>query len=278
MKRFLLLLILPLVAYSPAQELKRIELDVEGTAREALVYAPADARQTNAPLVFVWHGHGGNMNSSARGFSIHTHWPQAICVYPQGLNTPGRLTDPEGKKPGWQSGVGMLGDRDLKFFDALLAKMKSDFKVDAARIYSTGHSNGGGFTYLLWAARGEVLAAVAPSAAILPRQAGIDAASLKPKPAMHLAGETDPLVKFDWQKSMMETVKKVNGCENDGKAWSDKCLIYQSKTGTPFVSFIHAGGHQFVPEAPALIVRFFKEHSLMDIKTPSAHRTTRSIR
>ena len=51
-------------------------------------------------------------------------------VYPQGLNTPGKLTDPEGKKPGWQHGPGAEGDRDLKFFDAMLAEVRGDYKVD----------------------------------------------------------------------------------------------------------------------------------------------------
>ena len=46
----------------------------------------------------------------------------------------------------------------------MLARLKTDYKVDDKRIYSTGHSNGGGFTYLLWAARGDVFAAFAPSA------------------------------------------------------------------------------------------------------------------
>ena len=80
----------------------------------------------------------------------------------QGLPTPGQLTDPEGKRNGWQKTVGDQKDRDLKFFDAVLTKLKADYKVDESRIYSMGHSNGGGFTYLLWAARGDQFAAFAP--------------------------------------------------------------------------------------------------------------------
>ncbi|HSH96120.1 MAG TPA: prolyl oligopeptidase family serine peptidase, partial [Roseimicrobium sp.] len=210
-----------------------------------------------APLVFVFHGHGGNSRNAVRSFAMDENWPEAISVYMQGLNTPGRLTDPEGKKPGWQSGAGDQGDRDLKFFDAVLKRMKDDFKVDEKRIYSTGHSNGGGFTYLLWAERGDVFAAVAPSAAAAAR---LDSSKLKPKPAMHLAGEKDPLVKYEWQKAMMESVRKLNSCETAGKDWDKQCLAYTSKTGTPFVSFIHPGGHEFVKEAPPLIVKFFKQH------------------
>jgi polyhydroxybutyrate depolymerase len=129
-----------------AQQLDRWELTVEGAPREALVYAPAVAKSTATPVVFAFHGHGGSAAGAARMFAVHRHWPEAIAIYLQGLNTPGRLTDPEGKKPGWQHGAGVLGDRDLKFFDAVLTKLQTDYRVDAKRIYSTGHSNGGAFT------------------------------------------------------------------------------------------------------------------------------------
>lgn len=236
---------------------ERIELQVDGAARTGVLYAPASAAETPAPLVFVFHGHGGRAEGMARTFPMYKHWPEAISVYLQGLNTPGRLTDPEGKRPGWQHDIGAQGDRDLKFFDAALAHVKGKFKMDEKRIYCTGHSNGGGFTYLLWAARGHVFAAVAPSAAAA---AGRFAKDLKPKPAMHLAGENDKLVKFEWQKATMEAVRALNGCDAEGQPWAPLATLYPSKGGTPFVAFIHPGAHGIAPGAPELIVRFFKEH------------------
>jgi polyhydroxybutyrate depolymerase len=232
---------------------------VDGVAREALVYAPVKAKAEPAPVVFVFHGHGGSMTGVARSFSIHTRWPEAVVVYPQGLNTPGRLTDPEGRKPGWQHSIGAQGDRDLKFFDAMLASLQQDYKVDDKRIYSTGHSNGGGFTYLLWAARGDKFAALAPSAAaltpaLLPK--------LKPKPVIHFAGEADPLVKFEWQQKTIDAVLKLNEC-GAAQPWGDLkfCKLYSSKLGAPVVAFIHPGNHQFHPGSPAAIVKFFKEQA-----------------
>jgi len=35
-----------------------------------------------------------------------------------------------------------------------------------------------------------------------------------------------------------------------------------SKDGTPFVSLLYPGGHAFPDEAPALIVKFFKEQQV----------------
>ena len=256
LRAFHLALLLLLPAFLSAEQPARREWTVDGVTREALVHAPSKAKTEATPLVFAFHGHGGTMNNAARTFAYHTLWPDAIVVYPQGLNTPGRLTDPEGKKPGWQSGPGDQGDRDLKFFDTILESLRHDCKVDAKRIYATGHSNGGGFTYLLWAMRGDRFAAVAPSAAAAPKVQSL----LKPKPVLHLAGENDPLVKYAWQQFTMTALRKLNEC-GEGKSWEKFCTLYPSKIGTPVVTFIHPGGHQFPSEAPATIVKFFKEHA-----------------
>lgn len=246
-----------------ADEPVRKEWSVDGVAREAMVYVPASAKTNAAPVVFVFHGHGGGMRLTERGWSIHKVWPEAIVVYPQGLNTPGKLTDPEGKKTGWQSAMGLQGDRDLKFFDVMLASLKSDYKVDTKRIFATGHSNGGAFTYLLWQARGDVFAAFAPSAAPATFLAEGKAVTdkLKPKPFLHFGAENDPLVKFAWQKATIDKLKEFNQC-GEGKSWMDEkgATIYASKVGAPVVTYIHNGEHKFPSNAPALMVKFFKEY------------------
>lgn len=116
----------------------KLEIAVDGVTRTGFVYEPPTAKESPAPVVFVWHGHGGTAMAAGRSFAMHKHWPEAISVYLQGLNTPGKLTDPEGKKPGWQHGAGAEGDRDLKLFDAVLAHLKEKFKVDAKRLFRPG--------------------------------------------------------------------------------------------------------------------------------------------
>jgi polyhydroxybutyrate depolymerase len=264
-RRFALLLsalacLAPLVAPTAggAAEPERRTWTIDGTEREAIIYKPAAKSAGAAPLVFGFHGHGGNMNQAARSFHLHDEWPEAVVVYMQGVPTPGQLTDPEGKRNGWQKTVGDQNDRDLKLFDAVLATMKKDYGVDAKRIYSTGHSNGGAFTYLLWSARPDTFAAVAPSGAA---GAVRMRAQLKPCPCLHLAGETDPLVKFEWQEASMKAVRAVNGCTGEPTKWAEGCLEYKSEQGAPFVSYIHPGGHRYPDAAPGLIVKFFKEHT-----------------
>ncbi len=255
----LLLLLCALISQicAAAEPWTRREWTVDGVPREALLHIPVVEKGGLMPVVFAFHGHGGNMRNSTRAFPIPELWPQALVVCMQGLPTPGRLTDPEGKKNGWQSGAGDQGDRDLKFFDAVLATLKKEQPVDPARIYSLGHSNGGGFTYLLWAERGEVFAAVAPSGSAafksLPK--------LKPKPVLHVAGETDPLVKYDWQQRMIEGLRALNQC-GPGVAWDldANCTHYPSAIGAPLVTAIHPGGHEYPKQAPAVIVKFFQQH------------------
>jgi polyhydroxybutyrate depolymerase len=254
----LILLGLTLVAasFSRAADLQRLSWNVDGVAREALVHLPAKGPTTGAPLVFVFHGHGGSMNQAARSMPIHEKWPEAIVVYPQGLPTVGQLTDKEGSRAGWQGRAGTEGDRDLKFFDVMWADLQTRYQPDLKRIYATGHSNGGGFTYLLWAERGAVFAALAPSSALLAR--GFQNAT--PKPVLHVASPQDPLVKFSWQQRMIDQVLRLNSC-GPFKPAAMGYTEYPSSRGTDVAVYLHDGGHRYPSDvAPELIVKFFQAH------------------
>jgi len=271
-RRFLLCLALCFIpALAPAQNValppgfQRWEMTVDGLERSGLVHAPVSAKTTPAPLVFAFHGHGGRAAGAVRSFPMHREWPEAISVYLQGVNTPGRLTDPEGKKPGWQHRAGDHGDRDLKFFDAVLARLKQEYRIDERRIHVTGHSNGGAFTYLLWATRGALFASVAPSGSAAAQSLPL----LKPKPVLHVAGEKDPLVKYAWQRATMNALRKLNGCVAEGKPWGEHCTFFASPSGTPVVEFVHPGGHEFPAGAAPAMVKFFQEYPAA---APSAAR------
>jgi polyhydroxybutyrate depolymerase len=252
----IVLLTLAAAPLVPAAEPQRQQWTVDGLDREALLYLPSKPTAGGAPVVFGFHGHGGSMQNAARSFRLHDMWPEALVVYMQGVPTPGRLTDPEGRRNGWQHDAGDHGDRDLKFFDAVFKTLREQQTIDEDRVYATGHSNGGAFTYLLWAQRPDVFAAMAPSAA-----SSRSVRSLKPKPALHIAGENDQLVRFAVQQLAMQAVRRINGCAETGEVWADGCTLYPSENGTPFVSFIHPGGHKYPAEAPELIVKFFKQHA-----------------
>lgn len=240
-----------------AAALERFVWTVDGVEREALVHVPADAAKGGVPLVLAFHGHGGTAAQAARSFALHRAWPEALVVYPLGLPTPGALTDRAGRENGWQAFAGAQADRDLRFVDAILAELQARFRYDTHRVYAMGHSNGGAFTYLLWAERGPVFAAVAPSAAVLAR--GVE--KLTPKPVLHLGSPDDPLVKFAWQTRMIDQLLKINGGgarQADARGYTS----YPSRTGAETATYLREGGHGFHRDAVALIVKFFQAHRL----------------
>src|SRR5689334_19713264 len=114
-----------------AAEPARTTFTVIAVGREALIFVtPATSK---APVIFAFHGHGGNMHFAAAGMAFQNSWPEAIVVYPQGLPTPGIVFDHEGKKPGWQREAGQEGDRDLKFVDAMLKTLREKYSIDENR-------------------------------------------------------------------------------------------------------------------------------------------------
>ena len=227
--------------------------DVNGLKRGAIVVAP-DSKKA-APLVFVFHGHGGNMLQAKRSFGIDKLWPEAIVVYPQGLPTKGR-TDPEGKKNGWQQQKGEYDDRDLAFFDVMLATLNKEHKIDRKRVYVTGHSNGGRFTYLLWAQRGDTFAAVAPSGS--PATGLIR--DLKPLSAFFIAGENDQLVSFASQRFSINAIRPILKTDESKAKTNGLVHIEPGPGGIELGTYFYPGTHTYPQEAAVKTVEFFKRH------------------
>jgi len=273
MRRFLLIILTVLATASLSAQGKIRELlsgrspegfvektwTVDGVKRTALVRVPAGATGQLA-VVFGWHGHGGRSTHSAGRWGYAEIDTTSILVFPQGLPTVSPLVDKEGRMPGWQTSVDSEGGRDIKLFDAILADLKKEHAVDARRIYSMGHSNGAAFSYLLWQARPDVLAAIGSVAGSMRG----DGKPTTPLPVIHVAGKKDPLVKFAWQQATFVAVRRFNGCAEEGQPWAKEgvleATIYASSKGAPLVTAIHDGGHEYAKGSTELIVRFFKEN------------------
>jgi polyhydroxybutyrate depolymerase len=240
-----------------ATEPEATKWTVEGVQREALVFLPSKG-DDKPPVIFAFHGHGGNMHFAARGMAFQDHWPEAIVVYPQGLPTPSLLVgDQQGNRPGWQHSPGELGNRDVRFFDAMLQTLREKYHADERRIYVTGFSNGGFFSYLLWAERGNVIAALAPGGSyILPQ-----VRPTVPRPVLHYGGRTDRLIKFAEQQKAMEADRKIDNCQGAGESCGSDCTLYRGTDSLAVETFIHRFGHIYPPPVTAVIVKFFQEHS-----------------
>lgn len=228
---------------------------VDGVYRKMRVYVPE--QKGKLPLVFVFHGRKGTMERAVERFTFHETWPEALVVYPQGLwvDTPGKV----GPGFGWVRPDKDGNSRDLVFFDALLASLRSRFDIDPDRIYVFGQSNGAGMTYWLWAFRPEVFAAVAPANSNVGK-GGYMRDRLTPKPCFMVGGAEDPIVNFDNTYATYEYLLVLNGCGRKEKKLAENCVSREGKNDCELVTYFHPGGHRYPAICNELITEFFKRH------------------
>jgi polyhydroxybutyrate depolymerase len=136
-------------------------LDVGGVQRSFIVHVPPRYDgSTRVPLVFDFHGLGGNANNQLN----RTGWDDVadaegfISVYPQGLP---RASD---QSPAWNGGgccTNGVGD-DVGFVRAMISTLQTQACIDSKRIFASGCSNGGAMSFRLACEAADVIAAVAP--------------------------------------------------------------------------------------------------------------------
>src|SRR5262245_33476729 len=232
-------------------------LNIDGVERAALVYPNTKPEsKTGAPLVLGFHGHGGKAEFVARRWSLHTLWPEAVVIYPQGLPTATTL-DPEGARPGWQIAPGGQNDRDVRFVDAVIEWAQKQYRIDRDRIYAIGHSNGARFANVLWKTRGEKFAAFCSASA----QGGLMILGAPPRSIFAIAGENDQIVRYDGQARSIEVYRRVLKTDPSKAVTKGYAKTEPGINGTELVSYLHPGGHEFPQDALPLVVEFFKRHT-----------------
>jgi polyhydroxybutyrate depolymerase len=139
-------------------------LSFGGLQRSYILHIPAPFNNSHpAPLVFDFHGGLGNAESQMQmsGFNALADEKDFIVVYPNGS---GLLED---KMLTWNGGTccGYSVKHnidDIGFIRALLAEIELSYSIDPKRIYATGLSNGGIFSYRLACDASDLFAAIAP--------------------------------------------------------------------------------------------------------------------
>ncbi|AQR72090.1 hypothetical protein BZG29_19125 [Janthinobacterium sp. LM6] len=132
--------------------------------RRYIVYTPAAYQsqpQKTFPVVFNFHGGGMSMAEQMLYTQMNktAERHQFIVVYPQGI------------KQDWNVGFGMdylAGTDDVGFTQAMLSKLKQDYRIDEQRVYATGLSRGGFFALRLAAELPQQFAAVVSVGAPMP--------------------------------------------------------------------------------------------------------------
>src|SRR5205823_246483 len=138
---------------------------------------------------------------------------------------------------GWQVHAGQAGlnDRDLKFFDAMLATMRQKFPIDNARIYATGFSNGAIFSYLLWAERGKTLAAFGICAGRLDPAEHLTL----PRAVVVIGGTNDNVLPFAYPQQSIQPVRQCYNPSASCQSCMSICTFYPSSSHTPVVTRSH---------------------------------------
>ncbi len=127
-----------------------------------------------------------------------------------------------------------MDDRDLQFFDTMLADLKKENKVDEKQIYSTGPFQRRRVHLLTVGRTRRPLRGRRADRRRFSPEIG---AKLKRSRCCIWRAENDRLVKYEWQQAAIEHLKSSTSC-GDGKPWEEGCVIYDSKLGTPVVAYI----------------------------------------
>jgi polyhydroxybutyrate depolymerase len=191
------------------------------------------------PIIFRWHGAGGNGLSGGLGIE-YSAGQDAIIVSADGLNS------------FWQVHTNSV---DLRLFDGLLETISSQYCIDNKRVFSYGFSIGGSFSNLLACERGDVLRA---SAAIA---SSLFSNNCKGKVATWLLHDADDdAVPITKGKAARDRALAINGCSTDTIDEGNGCVRYTGCDATPVVWCETTGiGHDIRGDyAPAQVWKFFE--------------------
>ena len=145
MKKILLLLFIPFTCIS--QQLTYQNIFYDGNNREYIIYVPQSySPSISTPILFALHGGSGFANDFMNyeaDFRSISDTAGFILVYPQALEDPndGNSTNWLHKEP--------TDHKDIFFIEALIDTISSEYNINLNRIYATGYSLGGMFSYEL---------------------------------------------------------------------------------------------------------------------------------
>lgn len=144
------------------------------------------------PVVLAFHGGGGNARQFANQSELYLTADQEefLLVLPEGTGRIGGA--PWFALQTWNSGncCGWAAENnidDVQFTRDMVAALASEWPVDLAHVYATGHSNGGMMSYRLGMEAPDLLAAIGPNAASL----GMPGLPAAPIPVMAVHGRLD---------------------------------------------------------------------------------------
>ncbi len=244
----------------------------DGRTRTYILHVPSGYSAAKSyPLVLVFHG---GMGTGARiekstNFDAKADAKGFFVVYPDGIGH------------NWNDGRGTANPTidDVDFVRRLIANLKSRLPIDDKRIYATGASNGGHFSWRLGCELADVFAAVGSDIGPIPVNLVPSCRPVMPIAVVGIQGGADPISPLEGGEvelsqllgmgkgGMVESAAKtmnfwasVNGCDsnptivhepprvNDGTS-VDKYTYSGCKSGAPVIYYIVRGmGHSWPPQ------------------------------
>jgi polyhydroxybutyrate depolymerase len=231
-----------------AKGAQHLDMSVGGRARQYWRWVPSGYDPNRPiPIIFAWHGSGGDGDEVRRTYFYLEPVVRdgAIILYPDGLPV-------NGGSSGWDLAAEGI---DVKFFDAMLEAVAQDYCADLARVFSTGYSYGGMFSYALACSRGSKLRAIAPTAGAI---FGGSSGCSTPVPAWIAHGTNDDLVPYSSAQSARDVWLRINGCGTATTPTSPSpCVAYQCPANAPVHWCVHNEGHEWPSFAAQGIWAFF---------------------
>jgi poly(3-hydroxybutyrate) depolymerase len=193
MKNFFLFLLLFVAGI---QGLKAENITVGGQSRNYIVYVPNNLGE-GRPLLISCHGMNQDAAYQKGMLQIESIADTAkfVTVFPNGIDK------------SWDIG----GDRDINFVLALIDKMVEVYKIDRNRVYLSGFSMGGMFTYHAMNRIADKIAAFAPISGY-PMGGTTANANVRPIPIIHTHGTSDDVVNFSGVQGALNAWINHNGC------------------------------------------------------------------
>ncbi|HEY6879469.1 MAG TPA: PHB depolymerase family esterase [Polyangiales bacterium] len=236
----------------------------QGTLRRYILYVPESARFAPQPVPLVLDFHG--MTSNANRYMGVSCWRDfaeregIVVAYPQGTG-PFNTFD-----AGECCGFPPPGGRDdLQFArdvvkDVVARLAQEHLTVDTARVFATGHSNGGKMAHHLACEAPDFLAGVSAVAQAYSLGPNRDCPEHQRIPLIEFRGDADPVVRYN--EESVEHWASTMHCERNGAAWSVE-------------GFEPALSEAPEPGSPAAACKEFKgcAASLAFCKVPADHQT-----
>lgn len=199
----------------------------DGVKHEIIINFPET--KEGAPLVVMLHGYGESASSFMQktAFELDANPLGYAVIYVTGAPSPEDKTS----ATGWNSGIGISGNKDVEFLCALVNDLCNTYSFDRNRVFAVGFSNGAFMAHRLALEANDIFAAVVSVAGMMPENIWVDKPGQCKIGILQITGEKDDVVpknidgsaKFSKAPAIEEVMKYY--VEKNGLSLSDTVNI-----------------------------------------------------